>query len=47
MSLGSVKMDGAGDDQAAEWYLMDAIDQDSTAVFQQYGEEEAGLLILS
>jgi hypothetical protein len=37
-------MDGVGED--AKRYLMDAIDQDSMTVCQEYGEEEA-LLILS
>jgi hypothetical protein len=32
-------MDGAGQD--AEQYLMDAIDQDSTTVYHEYGEKEA------
>jgi hypothetical protein len=34
-------MDGVGDGQDAEQFLMDAINHYSTAVYEQYGEEEA------
>jgi hypothetical protein len=34
-----VKMDDIGED--TERYLMDAIDQDSLTIYQEYGEEEA------
>jgi hypothetical protein len=34
-------MDGACDEEAAERYLMDAINQNSMTAYQQYGLEEA------
>jgi hypothetical protein len=34
-------MDDASDGQDHEQFLLDAINHDSTAVYEQYGEEEA------
>jgi len=34
-------MAGSGDEEVVEGYLMDAINQDSTANYQQFGVEEA------